>query len=415
MTANLGSGRRAWFWSAFGVCSIGVGLTIPFLGFYLHVILGYSSLDTGLLLGLLALANFSVALTAGRVVDRFGSKLSLLTGVGLDTVGYLGLAQSSSHHLVIVWLSVIGAGNGTFNASLSVIIRDMSAPEEYRKMFAIKNFIFNIGLGAGAFIGSDLSQAHTMSAFVRIFRLTALSYLILLLCTVVVVSVGGRPVRVEVSASEKRNTMDSRLLMLLLTVSLMMIVGFSQVESAVPLLLLDTLRETSSRVGVFVAVNTFIVALAQMPVLRLCRRFRIDNLPVAVSAFWVVGAAVALLGDVDHNQFVALLVFAAFFSIGECIFGMSMPAILLAIAPEGRVGRYSARYAAGFTGSGTVGNVVAVLAVGYLSYASYWLCMLAALVGLSVVTVSLRRSLMPSRGSASLALPGGGAKTPLRY
>jgi MFS family permease len=384
--------RRWYFWSAFAASSVGTGLALPFLGYYLHVVRHHSSLAAGMLLGLLALANFSCALSSGRLIDRFGSRRVLLAGTVLQLVGYLGLSVSNSPP-VVIWLVVIGAGNGIFNAGLPGVMRSLGTEAERPHLFSVNYVIINLGMGVGALIGSVLTRSHTAASYELVFLINALSYA----CLTVAVALVVRPgIQAFTQGAGRGGVLavlrDRRLALLVLTACLAMVVGFAQLETAAPLLLQGTLSASSWTVGAFVALNTGVIVIAQLPITRLAARVPPQTLPLVMAGVWGLAALSAVGLSVLGQPVAGALAFAVLFGIGECLFSPSLPVILLAISPAERQGRYNALYSAGFTGSGTVGSVVAVLGVGYLSFTAYWVAMLAAAALLLYVAVLLRRA-----------------------
>ncbi|MEN1968118.1 MFS transporter [Lentibacillus sp. N15] len=106
-----------------------------FFGFptFLQQVQGYSEEHTGLIM--LALAGFSVIVApiAGQMIDRFGSKLPLVTGAVLLLIGtalLLTFREDSSLIWFLVIMSILGMSNGFNNISMQTALYEQVTPEE---------------------------------------------------------------------------------------------------------------------------------------------------------------------------------------------------------------------------------------------------------------------------------------------
>lgn len=106
-----------------------------FFGFptFLQQVLHYNAQHTGLIM--LSLAGFGVLVApiAGRLIDRYGSKLPLVMGAGTLLVGTALLLtfQASSPLLwLLVIMAVLGMSNGFNNISMQTALFEHVKPEE---------------------------------------------------------------------------------------------------------------------------------------------------------------------------------------------------------------------------------------------------------------------------------------------
>ncbi|MFF8785527.1 MFS transporter [Streptomyces sp. NPDC015125] len=392
---------RLWiFWAAFAASSIGTGLALPLLGYYLHTVLGHSSAVTGALLSLLALANLGSALSVARVIDRFGSRIVVVVGTVLQLGGYVLLAGRTT--FVALPLVIIGAGNGVFNAALPGLMRGFGPAAERPRLFSVNYMIINLGLGVGALLGAWATHTHQASGYQLAFTLNGLSYAVLGL-TVLLVT------RAEAAGSSDSSSSrgivgalgDRRLRLLLTAASIAMIAGFAQLETAAPLLLLNTLHAASWTVGAFVAVNTAVIVGAQLAITRVARRLTVQKLPLVMCALWAVAALIAAVCGLGGYGVVGMFLFAALFGLGECLFSPAFPVLLLDISPPSGRGAYSSAFSAAFTGSSTVGSAAAAFAAGYLSFTGYWVAMLVVILVLGLVCARLRAAMDATAGEVT--------------
>ncbi|WP_106495196.1 MFS transporter [Lentibacillus sp. Marseille-P4043] len=106
-----------------------------FFGFptFLQQARHYSAEHTGLIM--LALAGFSVIVApiAGRMIDRYGSKLPLVIGAFLLLIGtalLLTFQQDSALWWFLIIMSILGMSNGFNNISMQTALYEQVKPEE---------------------------------------------------------------------------------------------------------------------------------------------------------------------------------------------------------------------------------------------------------------------------------------------
>jgi fucose permease len=96
----------------------------------------------------LFLGSLVALLTAGPLADHVGTRLTLLTGLVVLTLGVLGIATSRALPLTLVCTFVAGLGHGAINISSNVMISEVFAD---RRVTAVN--LINVFFGAGAVIG----------------------------------------------------------------------------------------------------------------------------------------------------------------------------------------------------------------------------------------------------------------------
>lgn len=87
------------------------------LAFYLEIGLGYSPLRAGIAVLPLETTFLIVSLLAGRLSDRYGTRMLSTLGIVVNAVAFLDIAtfsESTSFLRIIVALAAVGIGNGLF-------------------------------------------------------------------------------------------------------------------------------------------------------------------------------------------------------------------------------------------------------------------------------------------------------------
>ena len=115
--------RPVWLLQVGGVAnSFGNGVVLPFLVIYLHDVRGFSLGTAGLVVAALSAAQLVAGVGAGPIIDRFGARRTLATGLVLQAVGYglLPLVRSPWHAFALA--VVAGAGSAGFWPSQSTLL-----------------------------------------------------------------------------------------------------------------------------------------------------------------------------------------------------------------------------------------------------------------------------------------------------
>src|SRR5438034_2843576 len=134
------------------------GIFLPFT-IYLQSVLGMSALSAGLTVAPLSLVSMVVAPFSGRLVDRFGGKYFLMTGLVLFATG-TGLlfwlaSPDSSWQTFVPPLMLAGLGMGCVFAPMTTIaMRDVTARET-----GAASGVFNTMRQLGAVVGSAVIGA----------------------------------------------------------------------------------------------------------------------------------------------------------------------------------------------------------------------------------------------------------------
>ncbi|GAA1108113.1 MULTISPECIES: MFS transporter [Streptomyces violaceusniger group] len=373
--------------------SLGNGLCFPFTSIYISQLLGLGGRAAGGYFIAMAAASFAAALAGGPLADR-GSphRVGALGGAAL-AVGYALLAPAGSVALVLASGVCVGAGFGLFYASIVGIV-DTAVPESGRRSaFAIRHIVNNAGIGLGSVAaGLALHGAATPVGALRwLYLANGLAALPL-----IAVILGVRPRRrdrpeaTEPSGGSApsgagptyRALLRARpMALLILAQALFAIVGFTQIEATVPLLMHDRMAVTLGWVSAVVAANSFAL-IALQPLLRR----RLERLPETVSlavgpVLWTgafgCGLGAALAGEAAPAavRYGLLLAFAVIFAAGELMYSSAFYPLLLRWSGEDAVGRASALASLAWNLGTASGPPIGLFVVANASATGSWLAL----------------------------------------
>ncbi|MCD9594051.1 MFS transporter [Streptomyces sp. 8ZJF_21] len=385
--------------------SLGNGLCFPFTSIYISQLLGLGGRAAGGYFIAMAAASFAAALAGGPLADR-GSphRVGALGGAAL-AIGYALLAPADSVALVLASGICVGAGFGLFYASIVGVV-DRAVPESGRRAaFAIRHIVNNAGIGLGSVVaGLALHGADTPVGALRwLYLANGLAALPLI---AVILGVrprtrpapGNRPATAERSEAGPtyRTLLRARpMALLILAQALFAIVGFTQIEATVPLLMHDRMAVTLGWVSTVVAANSFAL-IALQPLLRR----HLERLPETVGlaagpVLWAIafgcGLGAALAGDTAPAavRYGLLLAFAVVFAAGELMYSSAFYPLLLRWSGEEAVGRASALASLAWNLGTASGPPIGLFVVAHASAAGSWLALALGAAAAFTVTAAL--------------------------
>ncbi|QPI61806.1 MFS transporter [Streptomyces malaysiensis subsp. malaysiensis] len=385
--------------------SLGNGLCFPFTSIYISQLLGLGGRAAGGYFIAMAAASFAAALAGGPLADR-GSphRVGALGGAAL-AIGYALLAPADSVALVLASGICVGAGFGLFYASIVGVV-DRAVPESGRRAaFAIRHIVNNAGIGLGSVVaGLALHGADTPVGALRwLYLANGLAALPLI---AVILGVrprtrpapGNRPATAERSEAGPtyRTLLRARpMALLILAQTLFAIVGFTQIEATVPLLMHDRMAVTLGWVSTVVAANSFAL-IALQPLLRR----HLERLPETVGlaagpVLWAIafgcGLGAALAGETAPAavRYGLLLAFAVVFAAGELMYSSAFYPLLLRWSGEEAVGRASALASLAWNLGTASGPPIGLFVVAHASAAGSWLALALGAAAAFTVTAAL--------------------------
>ncbi|TGB10584.1 MFS transporter [Streptomyces palmae] len=390
--------------------SLGNGLCFPFTAIYISELLGLGSGSAGGYFIAMAAASFAAALLGGPLADRTGPhRVGALGGTALG-VGYALLAPADGTPLVLASGACVGVGFGLFYAAIVGVV-DGAVPESRRRTaFTVRHIVNNVGIGLGSVIaGLALAGGGTPTGTLRwLYVANAVAALPL-----VAVVHALRPRRDKAAEADPESTAAAEaepapgyrallrsgpMALLIAAQALFAIVGFTQIEATVPLLMHDRMEVTLVWVSAVVAANSFALVLLQP----LGRRW-FERLPETVSlaagpVLWVLafgcGLLAAVLGSAGGPvlRYGLLLAFAVVFAAGELSYSSAFYPLLLRWAGESSAGRAGALASLAWNLGTASGPPIGLFIVTRASAAGSWTALAIGAAVAFGVSAALHRS-----------------------
>jgi MFS family permease len=397
-------GRRAWLVvAANGLSLVGSGLTMPFLIVYLHDVRGIGLAAAGTALGAIGVATLVATPSAGTFIDRVGAPPALAIGLVAGGLGIGGFIFVDSALEALGPALVFGAAGALMRSGFTALIAEIVEPALRSAVFGVDYAFVNLGMGTGALLAGLIVDVDEPGTFVKVFVADVVSYFLFAAILLALLSEKMRPGRTRQDAAPEslprpragyRVVLADRGLVAASVVNtLLATFAFSQLLSGYPAWATGPAGSSTTIIGIAFAVNTSLIVVAQLFVLRLVvgrRRTRATALAsVIFAAAWLVAVAA---GPAEGLFVAAALVGAlAIFAFGEMVLSPALHPLVNDLAPDELRGRYNAVFNLSWAIGPIVGPAVAGAALAYGLGSGFFIALSAACCASAVLAVRLER------------------------
>jgi MFS family permease len=391
----------------------GYGLILPFEIIYLHQFRGFSTATAGLVLGATLGAGTVVTLPSGALLDRCRAKPILTAAVLASALGYAGLAFVERPWQAFAWAVIGGAGVGVTRTANQTLLITLITPEQRVASFALGRAAQNLGLGLGAAVaGLVLSSAQDLRSFQALYLFDAVTYVALALVVFAAVpnprAAAGNP---NAGREGFLAVARDRRFVVLATVNLILIiVGYALFANILAPFVNAHAHVGPGAIGILFVVNTFFVAVAQVPISRLFMRIRPARTFAAASGLFAVALLGVLPVTLIHSELGATALLsgiATVFAIGECVHSVVHGPVIVDLAPPHLLGRYIAILALTVTGGFAIGPAIGGAVLAYSPDAVWWGgALVAGVIGVGFLLAGDRIPDKPIAANEPTAPPG---------
>ncbi|GIJ42166.1 hypothetical protein Vwe01_54910 [Micromonospora andamanensis] len=325
------------------VTQFGTGLAMPFVPIYITTQL---NLGVGSLAGYYAVSaatTLVAALLGGRLTDSVGARTNLLAAAVVLTAANVWLAMLTGIGGLLVNAALTGLGGGLYFSALMPMVLTMVRSDQHRRAFALRYLTMNLGLGAGAVVGTAvLANWDGPLAFRTLFLLKALTFVQFGL---VVYGLTGPPPAPREKHERRggyRTLLASRPVLLILAVQALLVTFcFVQLDTSIPVVVHDFMGLDLGVVGALAVVNTVAVVLLQMPALTLFKRVSDAGTLVYAAATWVIAFSIGAVATTMDGVGAAglLLAFGVVFAFAETAYATAFHPLLAKVVPPDLIGR----------------------------------------------------------------------------
>jgi predicted MFS family arabinose efflux permease len=329
---------QAWILFATTLVNRAGTMALPFLALYLTRYLGESEREAGFALTCFGVGALVSAPLAGLLSDRFGATRVMQLALAASGTALFVLPLARSVALVFA-LTALWAAFGEAVRPASLAAMTMAVREDQRRVaFALNRLAINLGMSIGPAVGGILATVSFPLLFIvdGATSLAAAALLTVLARTLPVAHVHSRPI----NRQALRELFANRRLALFLAGVLLVHVLYVQLNSALPLYVVDTLGLSTTFFGLLFVVNTALIIVLELPL-----NIRTAEWPYRVTlCLGAILIAAAWGGMALAAGALGVVAMIVVFTFGEMISSPASASYVAELAPPGRSGAYMGLY-----------------------------------------------------------------------
>lgn len=382
--------RRLFFGNF--MSGLGTGMTLSLLLVYLHDIRGFTNTFGGFILSYIAIVSITFSGPTGWLVDRYGPKKIIITGLLFEGIGVALWSIVTTHTEALIVATMSALGTLMIWPPQTVMISRASPEEHRQKVFALNFMLFNLAIGVGGIFAATIIREGDLFSFQTLYILDGLSYIIYLF---VISGIKGDfhtspEERAKESGGYKEVFRDRVFLKITGGGLIYTIFGYASLNGGLAIFITQHLDLSPKWLGIVLTANTVAIFLLQGTVLRIISpRDKFEVLPW-LGWIWALSWAVVAVSAFTQGFTAGALIAVSqvIFAVGEMIWSPTLPAVANELAPENLRGRYNAISGMQWNVAGVFGPALVGILIGR-GYTNEWLALM--ILG-SLVPIAIMKS-----------------------
>jgi MFS family permease len=337
--------RDVWILQAGGLANMfGNGVIGPFLIIYLHNVRGISLGLAGLIVGASSAAALCSGFFGGALSDRIGPRTVLSVALLVMAVGFalFPLIRTPWHAFLLNML--VGAGSGSFWPSQSTLLSSLTPADRRHTAFAQQRMTMNLGIALGGLVAGAIARTDNPTTFTVLFLLNTVTFLVFVFVLRLLPDV--RTSEDHHEPGRYADVMRNRIFVAYVVLNVVFIgAGIAVMSELLPPFAKNTAHVSDPAIGVLWFVSAAVVALAQLPVVKLVEGHRRMRGLALMGVMWAGTFIAVTAGGKWLTGTQAAIVFGAavaVFAVGQCLHGAIYAPLVVDLAQPRLLGRYMA-------------------------------------------------------------------------
>ena len=311
----------------------------PFFTLYVTQRFDVGLTQAGLVLGSFSAFGLIGNMLGGGLTDKFGRKVIIIAGLVFSALSTLSLGLVKEFSMLLPLAVVIGLLSRMAGPAHQAMVVDILPEEKRQEGFGILRVVANLTWVIGPIIGGFIAGRSYFALFVIDSVVSCLvAVLVVVLIPETKPDTGQEPESIGRTFAGYGEVGKDWPFIAFLLVSMLMLLVYLQMYSALSVFLRDTHGVSTQVFGVLMTASPITVILFQFPTTRAIKPYPPFLLMVLATFFYMIGFG--MFGFVATNWlFAAALVVI---TVGEMIHMPTASTLVAGFAPEDKRGRYMA-------------------------------------------------------------------------
>ncbi|MGM0844904.1 MAG: MDR family MFS transporter [Bacillota bacterium] len=314
-----------------------VFMTMPFLAIYLSRNMEMHPLLIGITVGISPLVATFGGFIGGHLSDKFGRKPVLMLSLFTISLVFFGFSITELPIWFILLNALNGLSNSFFEPTSQALMADLTKKEQRMSVYSLRYTAINIGAAVGPLAGAYLANISAESTFI----VTGFIYFFYALTITALLrrfKLGGTAkINTKVTFFDALSIVRRDTALRCLIVGIILInIGYSQLQSTLPMHLEASLENGIYLFSVLLSINAVMVVILQIPLSAIAEKFR----PMHTMAVGAMIMVAGLTGFGFADGWLLCIFSITLLTLGEILIFPANSVLIDKLAPDHLRGIY---------------------------------------------------------------------------
>ena len=310
--------------------SIAKNMVIPFFAIYLTKNMHFSFTSVGIIVAARIWGQRGLVFISGPIVDLFGIKFTLISGLLLVAMSYLFSAFAMTVPAFVIWTLILGLGGAFYTTAVKTAVVSEVSYEEKVFALSLRSTALNVGSAIGPIIGSIIFVISPKLVFIY----TALSVFVFAVISQYTLNISAKHIKnTMLKITDLIGIFKQKTVLRIMIFMIFFYIFLIQIEITYPIFAASTFSNKVA--GQLFLLNALVIAGLQMPLSQWIARSSLNK--IFLLGMMTLSFGLILTGVSGSSLFIFFLA-VAIFSVGEIIISPKLDSDISSCVPASVAG-----------------------------------------------------------------------------
>jgi len=372
--------KEVWYLTIVMFINRSGAMVLPFLSLYITTILGYTMMQSGVILAFYGIGSLLGTYVGGQLTDKIGHYPVQLGSLFLSGLSYFILMQLTGFYSLCAGLLLTSALTDALRPANMSSIAEYSPPALRTRSIGLIRLAINLGFSAGPAVGGFIAY---VLGYKWLFCVDGITCILAGFLFIYLIPRRSNIVQLEEKPTAEQTTFaspyaDKIYLLFIFSVTLTGMV-FMQYFHTVPVYLKESMGLNEKYIGSLMAVNGFLIALIEVPLIHFIDK-KYHPFKLLIVGVVLIGFAFVAFNGGLHVFFAWLSIL--FLTIGEILNFPFATTLVLNRSPQKGRGQYMALYSMSYSLCSILAPILGFAIAARYGFSALWF--MGAIVCLAV-------------------------------